>query len=42
MLRFVKYDRRSAVRYAKTWAYGRNPMFYDYENVGGDCTNFAR
>lgn len=27
--------------YAHQWAYGRNPAFYDYENVGGDCTNFA-
>ena len=26
---------------AHQWAYGRNPAFYDYENVGGDCTNFA-
>ena len=41
MLRFVPYDRRSVVRYAKTWAYGRNPLFYDYERLGGDCTNFA-
>lgn len=29
------------VLYAHQWAYGRNPAFYDYENVGGDCTNFA-
>lgn len=35
------YDRRAAVLYAHQWAYGRNPKFYDYENVGGDCTNFA-
>lgn len=35
------YDRRAAVRYARRWAYGRNPAFYDYENIGGDCTNFA-
>lgn len=31
----------AAVTYAHTWAYGRNPAFYDYENLGGDCTNFA-
>ena len=31
----------AAVRYAKRWAYGRNPAFYDYERIGGDCTNFA-
>ncbi len=35
------YDRRAAVRYAHAWAYGRNPRFYDYELIGGDCTNFA-
>lgn len=35
------YDRAAAVRYAKRWAYGRNPAFYDYEKIGGDCTNFA-
>ncbi len=35
------YDRAAAVRYAHLWAYGRNPRFYDYEDIGGDCTNFA-
>lgn len=35
------YDREAAVRYAHRWAYGRNPDFYDYEYIGGDCTNFA-
>lgn len=41
-MRFLQdYDRRAAVLYAHEWAFGRNPRFYDYENVGGDCTNFA-
>lgn len=41
-MRFVPdYDRRAAVRYAHRWAFGRNPRFYDYEEIGGDCTNFA-
>lgn len=41
-MRFLQdYDRKAAVRYAHQWAYGRNPAFYDYENLGGDCTNFA-
>lgn len=31
----------AAVAYAHAWAYGRNPAFYDYEKLGGDCTNFA-
>ena len=35
------YDREAAVLYAHQWAYGRNPLFYDYELLGGDCTNFA-
>lgn len=38
---FGSYDRASAVAYAHRWAYGRNPRFYDYEAIGGDCTNFA-
>ena len=41
-MRFLQdYDRKAAVRYAHRWAYGRNPAFYDYEHLGGDCTNFA-
>ena len=41
-MRFVQnYNRKAAVRYAHRWAYGRNPLFYDYETLGGDCTNFA-
>lgn len=35
------YDRIAAVAYAKRWAYGRNPAFYDFSAIGGDCTNFA-
>lgn len=37
----LPYDRAAAVAYAHQWAYGRNPAFYDYECLGGDCTNFA-
>lgn len=40
-LTIVPYDRLAAVEYAHRWAYGRNPAFYDYEDIGGDCTNFA-
>lgn len=40
-LQMVDYNREAAVLYAHEWAYGRNPRFYDYENLGGDCTNFA-
>ena len=35
------YNRDKAVAYAHRWAFGRNPAYYDYENLGGDCTNFA-
>ena len=35
------YNRLAAVLYAHRWAFGRNPKFYDYEDLGGDCTNFA-
>lgn len=36
-----EYDRDSAVAYAHRWAYSRNPAYYDYEKIGGDCTNFV-
>lgn len=35
------YDREKAVSYALKWAYGRNPAYYDFSNLGGDCTNFV-
>ena len=41
VLRVIPYDRTQAVLYAHRWAYGRNPAYYDFENLGGDCTNFA-
>ena len=37
----TQYNRESAVAYAHKWAYGRNPDYYNYETLGGDCTNFA-
>lgn len=36
-----QYDRASAVSYAHQWAFGRNPRYYDFERIGGDCTNFT-
>ena len=41
MPQIFSYDRASAVAYAKEWAMKRNPAFYDYSEIGGDCTNFA-
>ena len=37
----LPYDRSKAVAYARRWAMGRNPAYYDFEDLGGDCTNFA-
>jgi len=36
-----KYNREKVYEYAKKWAYGRNPKYYNYDPVGGDCTNFV-
>ena len=40
-MREIPYNRIAAVAYARRWALDRNPAFYDFENIGGDCTNFA-
>ncbi len=40
-MRSLPYDRDAAVAYARRWALGRNPAYYDFQNLGGDCTNFA-
>lgn len=37
----MQYNRDAAVAYADKWAYGRNPRFFDFLDLGGDCTNFA-
>lgn len=36
-----EYNRAAAVAYARKWAFGRNPAFYNFDKIGGDCTNFA-
>lgn len=35
------YNRESVYEYAKKWAYGRNPKYFNYDYLGGDCTNFV-
>ena len=35
------YNRENAVQYAHMWALKRNQAYYDFEKLGGDCTNFA-
>lgn len=34
------YDRKLVVEYARKWALSRNPSYYNYDKIGGDCTNF--
>lgn len=37
----MQYNRAAAREYADEWAYRRNPRFFDFSEIGGDCTNFA-
>lgn len=41
MLERIMYNRVAAVEYAKKWALKRNLQYFDFENIGGDCTNFV-
>ena len=36
------YNREEALAYAKKWAFGRNPIYYNFDPVGGDCTSFGQ
>ena len=38
---YVKYNRSQAIFYALNWWNKRNPKFYDFDDLGGDCTNFV-
>ena len=29
------------MEYARRWAFSRNPAYYDFTRLGGDCTSFA-
>lgn len=40
-MKVSEYDRNAAVEYARRWAFGRNPAYYNFNGLGGDCTNFA-
>lgn len=40
MLIETTYNRSAAVIYALNWAFARNPRFYDFTDIGGDCTNY--
>ena len=39
-MKILNYDRQKAIKYAKVWAYFRNPNYYNFDNIGGDCTNY--
>lgn len=36
-----EYNRQKVLEYANKWAYDRNPKYYNFDEIGGDCTNFA-
>ena len=40
-MRRLEYKRNIAVEYAQKWALTRNPRYFDFHGIGGDCTNFA-
>lgn len=40
-MRKTHYNREKAVAYAHKWAFERNPQYYNFDHLGGDCTNFA-
>lgn len=37
----MKYNRELAVEYARKWALNKNPKYFHFEGIGGDCTNFV-
>ena len=39
-MRIIKYNKEKALQYAKKWAMDRNPEYYNFDTVGGDCTSF--
>lgn len=36
----MAYNRAKAIEYAHKWAFGRNPKYFNFTGLGGDCTNF--
>lgn len=41
MLVTKEYNRTNAMVYARRWAFDRNPLYYNYTGIGGNCTNFT-
>ena len=40
-MKIKEYDRKKTEEYARKWALSRNPRYYNFDSVGGDCTSFA-
>ncbi len=40
-MKIIEYDRAKALAYARKWAFSRNPAYYNFNELGGDCTNYA-
>lgn len=40
MEKILPYNAAAAIAYAKKWSLLRNPMYLDFTQLGGDCTNF--
>ena len=40
-MKIIEYNRSLAVEYAGSWAKKRNPTYYNFDTLGGDCTNFV-
>ncbi len=34
------FDVNAAIAYSNQWALSRNPRYYNFDKIGGDCTNF--
>ncbi len=37
----INFNKYKAIQYANKWSLKRNPNYYDFSNIGGDCTNFV-
>ena len=39
-MKVKEYNRKKAIEYAAKWAYKRNSKYYNFDEIGGDCTSF--
>ena len=37
----IIYNRKACLDYAQKYAYIRNPAYYNFDKIGGNCTNYA-